>query len=64
MLRLCPVCEYDFKDGDEIVAVMLSTYKKIESDVHYAITTPTTCFEIIHYTCYDGGIEDHGIIGD
>lgn len=53
MLRLCPVCDCPFKDGDKVVAVMLSEYKEIESDVHYAITTPTQCVEIIHRECYD-----------
>lgn len=53
MQKLCPICDYEFKDGDKLVAVMLSEYKAIESDVHYAITTPTSCFEIIHFECYD-----------
>lgn len=49
----CPICDYDFKDGDKIVAVMLSTFKTVESDIHYAITQPTLCVEIIHRECYD-----------
>lgn len=53
MLKTCPVCDYPFKDGDLLVAVMLSSYKEIESDVHYAITTPTECVEVIHRECYD-----------
>lgn len=53
MLRLCPVCDFPLKDKDKIVAVMLSEYKEIESNVHYAITTPTQCVEIIHRECYD-----------
>ena len=53
MEKMCPICDYPFKNDDEIVAVMLSVYKKIESDVHYAITTPTQCVEIIHRECYD-----------
>lgn len=53
MEKMCPVCDCAFKDGDKIVAVMLSEYKQIGSDVHYAITTPTECVEIIHHECYD-----------
>lgn len=52
-MRSCPMCDYEFKDGDKLVAVMLSTFKEIDSDVHYAITTPTACVEIIHRDCYD-----------
>lgn len=52
-VRICPICADPFVDSDPIVAVMASTYKKIDSDVHYAITTPTQCYEIIHEECYD-----------
>lgn len=53
MTKLCPICEYAFKDGEKIVAVMLSTYKSIASDVHFAIMQPTQCLEIVHSECYD-----------
>ncbi len=53
MIPNCPICDQPFEDESDIVAVMLSTYKRIESDVHYAITTPTKCLEIIHQGCYD-----------
>ena len=49
---LCPVCDSSFKDGERIVAVMMSEYKDIDSEVHYAIKQPTTCIEIIHVNCY------------
>lgn len=60
MERRCPICDYAFKDGDALVAVMLSSYKEIDSEVNYAITTPTQCVEIIHRECYDfpNGEED------
>lgn len=51
--KLCPVCELPFDDGAKIVAVMLSTYKAIESSVNFAITQPTQCVEIVHDECYD-----------
>jgi len=58
MEKFCMVCDMPFKDGDRLAAVMLSTFKEIESDVHYAITTPTQCIEIVHLGCYDGPIPD------
>lgn len=53
MQKMCPVCDMPFKDGDKLVVVMLSEYKQIESDVHYAITPPTQCVELMHQECYD-----------
>lgn len=53
MEKMCPVCDYPFSDGDKLVAVMLSEYKSINSEVHYAIATPTQCVEIVHRDCYD-----------
>lgn len=49
----CSICDYDFKDGDKLVAVMLSTFVAVESGVTFAITEPTKCVEIIHRECYD-----------
>jgi hypothetical protein len=54
MKKECRVCGEEFIDGDLLAAVMLSTYKAIESDVHFAITQPTQCLEIFHLNCYDG----------
>jgi hypothetical protein len=54
MIKTCQVCGETFKDGDKLAAVMLSEYKEIESDVHFAITHPTGCLEIFHIECYDG----------
>jgi hypothetical protein len=53
MTKICPICDYPFKNGDKIVAVMLSTYKAIDSSVNFAITQPTVCLEIAHDACYD-----------
>ena len=51
--KLCPICEYPFKDGEKIVAIMLSTFKAIPSEVSFAITQPKVCIEIVHNACYD-----------
>jgi hypothetical protein len=51
--KQCPVCDEPFKDGDRVVAVMLSVFHEIPSDVHYAIEQPTACVEIVHSACYD-----------
>ncbi len=53
MEKFCPVCDIQFNDGDDIVAVMVSKFKAIESDVNFAIDHPTTCVEIVHSECYD-----------
>lgn len=50
----CAVCDIPFKDGERIVAVMLSEYKVVPSSIHYAIKQPTQCLEIFHFQCYDG----------
>jgi hypothetical protein len=57
MKAICPICEIGFKDGEDIVAVMLSTYKQIESSTSFAIDHPTRCLEIVHSGCYDW--DDH-----
>jgi hypothetical protein len=54
MQKECLVCGEFFKNGDKLAAVMLSSYKEIESDVHFAITQPTICLEIFHLDCYEG----------
>ena len=54
MQKICPVCEIEFKDKDKLVAAMLSEFKEIASDVHFAIAQPTQCLEIFHIGCYDG----------
>jgi hypothetical protein len=52
----CPVCGNKFKDGDKIVAVVLSEFHDIPSSIHYAITKPSDCLEVFHRSpeCYDG----------
>ena len=51
--KLCPICDEPFKDDEDIVAIMLSKFRAIESSVHYAIKQPTTCIEIVHSGCFD-----------
>lgn len=63
MMRSCPVCDYDFQDGDKIVAVILSEFKIIDSGIAYAIKIPSPdqCLELIHRECYsfpDGQIPE------
>lgn len=58
MQKLCTICDYEFKNGDNLVAVVLSTYVTLDSGVTFAITEPTKCLEIIHVECYDGPLPD------
>jgi hypothetical protein len=61
-MKICPICDADFEDGDKIVAVVLSEFHKIDSDVNIAIDHPERCLEITHRECYDyeefGGDEE------
>lgn len=60
MQRICQVCDYEFRDGDRLVAIMLSKFVAIESGVSYAIEEPRKCLELIHQECYGGPIDDSG----
>jgi len=53
MIKNCPVCDYPFRDGDDVVAMMVAKFKVIDSDVNYAIEHPTKCVEIVHMECSD-----------
>ena len=53
MTRECPICSYPLRDGDTVVAIMVSTFKLLASDVNYAIETPTECISLIHDECFD-----------
>ena len=52
-MKICPVCESAFKDGDKVVAVMLAEYRSIPSSVNVAISQPEQCIEIVHSGCFD-----------
>lgn len=51
--KYCPTCELEIEDGEPVVALMLTRYKKISSAVNFAIHQPTECLEIIHRECFD-----------
>lgn len=53
MTKECPICEYPFKDGDDVVAIMVAKFKMLSSEVNYAIEHPTKCIEIVHNECFD-----------
>lgn len=53
MEKACPVCDYPFRDGDDVVAIMVSKFKVIESQVNFAIEHPKKCIEIVHSECFD-----------
>jgi hypothetical protein len=53
MQKDCPICDYPFKDGDDVVAIMVAKFKMIDSDVNYAIDHPTKCIELVHSECFD-----------
>jgi hypothetical protein len=53
MNKECNICDYPFRDGDEVVAIMVAKFKLIESDTAYAIDHPSKCIEIVHSECFD-----------
>jgi len=53
MEKECPICNYPFKDGDDVVAIMVAKFKLLPSDVNYAIEHPTKCIELVHSECFD-----------
>jgi hypothetical protein len=57
MEKFCTVCDEPFKDGDKLAVVMLSEFKTIDSDVHFAIRPPEHCLELFHLGCYDNGVD-------
>ena len=62
MERECPICSYPFRDGDDVVAIMVAKFKLLNSEVNYAIEQPTRCIELIHNECFD--INEYGVGGD
>ena len=52
-MKSCAICEYEFLDGEKVVAAMVTTYHAIPSSVNVAVGHPERCVEIVHYDCYD-----------
>jgi len=53
MTKICPICDYGLKDGDDVVAIMVAKFKMLDSDTTFAIEHPTRCIEIVHNECFD-----------
>jgi hypothetical protein len=53
MIKDCTICDYPFKDGDDVVAIMVAKFKLIDSETSYAIDHPTRCVELVHEVCFD-----------
>ena len=56
MRQVCKKCGREFKDGDKVIAVVLSVYHQISSTVSYAIERPYECLSLEHVECAD--VED------
>jgi hypothetical protein len=52
-MKNCPICDIAFEDGDDVVAIMVSRFKLIDSAVNFAIEHPTRCIELTHSECFD-----------
>ena len=53
MRQVCKKCGKEFKDGDKVIAVVLSVYHQISSNVTYAIERPYECLSLEHIECSD-----------
>ena len=62
MTRDCPICEFPFRDGNDVVAIMITKFKMLPSRVNYAIEQPTKCIELVHSECFDW--DEYGDEGD
>lgn len=50
-LRICPNCNYMFKGGDKVRAVVLSQWVELKSKVTVALGHPTDCIAVEHLSC-------------
>lgn len=58
MTKICPGCDIKFKDGDEVVAEVLTTYHEIPSKNTFAVSKDITqCLGLVHRCCYNDQIE-------
>ncbi len=53
MTKLCASCDKSIKDGDDVVAVVVSVFKEIPSNKSFAIEKPTECLLVEHLGCND-----------
>lgn len=58
MEKICNICDYPLRDGDDVVAIMVSKFRLIDSDVNFAVEHPSRCIEIVHNECFDW--DDYG----
>jgi len=58
MEKYCPICDCPLKDGDDVVAIMATKFKMINSEINYAIEHPTKCIEIVHSECFNWDDEE------
>jgi hypothetical protein len=56
MKQVCKKCKHEFKDGDRVIATVLSVYRQISSSVSYAIERPYECLSLEHVKC--AGLEE------
>lgn len=56
MTKICPVCYEPIKNGNPVVAVVVSVFKDIPSTKTFAIEKPTQCLEVQHLGCNDSTV--------
>lgn len=59
MKKTCPGCDIEFKEGDVVVAEVLTVYHEIPSKRAFAVSNEfTDCLGLIHKGCYNDDIEE------
>lgn len=59
MKKVCPGCDREFKEGQAVVAEVVTTYHEIPSKRTFAVDSNITdCLGLVHKECYTDDIEE------
>jgi hypothetical protein len=59
MIQYCWSCDEELKEGDQIVAAIVSVYHELPSQVAYAVQPGTECLALVHRSCFGEKGGDH-----
>ena len=49
--KICPSCNYLFKGGDKVRALIIAEWVDLRSSVTYALSKPEECISVQHENC-------------
>lgn len=60
MIKLCPVCDLPFREGELIEVMVVAPWHQIDSTVAYSIGTPLDTYPetLRHHSCMDKVFSD------